>query len=446
MISVQDHYDALLRQRLESLTESHKDYWSFKGISHRKYSHGLFYYPAMMVPQVARAILNEICAVHPEIETVGDPFVGSGTVLTEVMSRRLDFVGTDINPLAILLCRVKSGPFYIDSLKTKALTINKYIDDDHSRSIDVDFPNRNKWFPPETQIALSRIRRAILKEKSRWARRFFWIGLAEAVRFSSNSRTSTVKLHMRPADEIADRRCDVIGLYRKAILRNLKYFEAQANLLNEIGALKAGRYNGRIDVLFGDTRHIESGCKVDIIITSPPYGDNLSTVTYGQYSYLPLQWLDLADIDPAADSSYLKSTHEIDTRSLGGSRRVSRLKHNDLVDKSPSLNECLSYLESLPPDRVSRVLAFFRDVDACLPVILKSLRPGGLMIWVLGNRNVGNRRVPFSDILSELLTEQGVTILYEFNRRISSKRMALKNSITNTMTKEAILVMRKASK
>jgi hypothetical protein len=111
--------DERVRARLAALTSTDRDYWSFEGDSRREHGHGLFQYPAMMVPQVARSVLEQACMVHPEIERVGDPFAGSGTILTESMLRGLSFSGTDINPLAILLCRVKSGPFFVDALAEK---------------------------------------------------------------------------------------------------------------------------------------------------------------------------------------------------------------------------------------------------------------------------------------------------------------------------------------
>ena len=70
MIAIQDRpdfVDNLLRQRLKSLTEKNEDYWSFKGNSRREYGHGMFQYPAMMVPQVVEAILKQACSVHPDI-------------------------------------------------------------------------------------------------------------------------------------------------------------------------------------------------------------------------------------------------------------------------------------------------------------------------------------------------------------------------------------------
>ena len=75
---------------------------------------------------------------------------------------------------------------------------------------------------------------------------------------------------------------------------------------------------------------------------------------------------------------------------------------------------------------------------------MSSVRPGGLLVWTLGNRNVGGRRVPLDTILSELLESRNVTMLLKLGRRISSKRMAFKNNIADTMRSEAILVMRKA--
>lgn len=107
MITSTPNKDELLRKRLVEMAHSDRDYWSFKGNSRREHGHGLFQYPAMMVPQMAQTILEQICEVHPEVERVEDPFVGSGTILTETMLRGRHFSGTDVNPLAVLLCKVK---------------------------------------------------------------------------------------------------------------------------------------------------------------------------------------------------------------------------------------------------------------------------------------------------------------------------------------------------
>lgn len=444
MIAVQNHHDAMLRRGFDLLTEADKDYWSFKGNSRREYGHGMFQYPAMMVPQVVEAILKQACAVHPDIERVGDPFSGSGTIMTESMMRGLAFSGTDINPLAVLLCRVKSGPFFIDALKDKAEELFARIDEDGRWAVEASFPNRDKWFGREVQIALSKVRRAIREENGLWARRFFWVALAETARATSNSRTSTFKLHIRTQEDIKKRSCDPMETFRKALERNIQHYEEQATKLSESGQLVRGRYQQEIAVSLADVRKVKDHAEVDIVVTSPPYGDNATTVPYGQYSYLPLQWVDLWDIGGDIDADCLASTHEIDTRSLGGSKRVKKEESDYMKDRSPAFRNYIKSLDEQPRDRALRVTAFFRDLDGCLCPILKGLRPGGLMVWTLGNRKVGGKRVPLDRILADLLQAHHATLLCKLTRRISSKRMAPKNNIAETMSSETILVMRKA--
>lgn len=437
--------DDRLKTRLARLTETDADYWSFKTNSRREHGHGLFQYPAMMVPQVARAVLKEACKVHPKIDSVGDPFAGSGTILTESMLKGLAFTGTDINPLAILLCRVKAGPFFVDALDDKSTHILAQIEADSRTAMEANFPNRDKWFQRDVLISLSRIRRAILSEESAWARRFFWICLADTVRLTSNSRTSTFKLHIRAAEEIEKRDSDPIAVFRKAVTRNLQHMRDATECLADADYLNRGHYCGEVNIVLGDTRRIEPTGLCDIILTSPSYGDNATTVPYGQYSYLALQWMELSDIDPHIDLDILRSTCEIDSRSLGGSKRVDAAELESLVDRSRSLKLYLEKLRTQPPDRAKRVTAFFRDLDSCFPPILRSLRPGGLMAWTLGNRKVGGKRVPLDKILSELLEDHNAQLLIKMSRKISSKRMAPKNSVAETMSSESILVMRKAA-
>ncbi len=437
--------DRVLKSRFARLTHEDRDYWSFVSSTQRRHNHGLFQYPAMTVPELPGAVMDQIIAVHPEINRILDPFVGSGTVLTESMVRGLSFIGNDVNPLAILLCRVKAGPFIIDELKEQSLkAIGRVIQDKRS-SIDVDFVNIRKWFPHEAQIVLSRIRRAIIREEKICVRRFLWLGLAEAARLASNSRTSTFKLHIRSEENRENRNCDVLELFKKAIFRNLQHMNDQANYLEKSGFIRDGSYIRKIRLVLGDTRKLKQRLLSDVVITSPPYGDNSSTVPYGQYSYLPLQWVQLTDIDEEAGMEYLRSTHEIDARSLGGSRRGIKSKLDLLLDISPSFRKYMRLLHNEPNDRANRVIAFIGDLDACIKPILRQLRPGGLMVWIIGNRKVGGNRLPLDQILPELLARHDVAMVCRSSRRIPSKRMALKNNIADTMSRESILVMRKGN-
>src|SRR5260370_736985 len=58
-----------------------------------------------MIPQIANRLIQERSSVG---DTVLDPFCGSGTVLTEALILGRNGVGSDINPLAHLIAKVKT--------------------------------------------------------------------------------------------------------------------------------------------------------------------------------------------------------------------------------------------------------------------------------------------------------------------------------------------------
>ena len=79
------------------------------GVNVRPNLHGLLQYPAMMVPHMQGDIIDAVLSDKGGRCRVLDPFVGSGTVMTEALMRNLDFTGIDINPLAALVCEAKAA-------------------------------------------------------------------------------------------------------------------------------------------------------------------------------------------------------------------------------------------------------------------------------------------------------------------------------------------------
>ncbi|MCA9686746.1 MAG: hypothetical protein KC457_31560, partial [Myxococcales bacterium] len=69
-------------------------------------THGFHAYPARMHPKLARVALTEL-RPGPDAEVL-DPFCGSGTVIVEAMVAGWHALGSDLDPLALRLARVKS--------------------------------------------------------------------------------------------------------------------------------------------------------------------------------------------------------------------------------------------------------------------------------------------------------------------------------------------------
>jgi hypothetical protein len=380
-----------------------------------------------------------------------DPFVGSGTALAEAMMLGLDFVGVDINPLAVLLCKTKAGPFYTDALERASERVLDAARADISRAIELKWEGWKKWFRSDVAIALSRLRRAIRAEPLLSNRRFLWVALAETVRLTSNSRTSTVKLHVRPQEERDNRKIDAVGSFDEILGENLERFKDQRDALDEAGLLDCGRYTGKVAIHLHDVsagiRPTDDVGPCSILLTSPPYGDNVTTVPYGQHAFLPLQWIDFKDIDPAADDSFLASTHAIDAKSLGAPRTGALEDVEVLRAISPVLDGILTKLAPQPRDRAQRVAAFWRDMNTSIESILSGMEPQGLMGWTVGNRSVGGFEIPMDAILRELLEHRNCAFVTKLDRAIPNcrKRMASRNSVASTMSRELVLVMRAPS-
>ncbi|MEV7408909.1 hypothetical protein AB0O04_13575 [Streptomyces althioticus] len=436
---VEEELASKLRERATSTPE----FWSFSGRSRREAGHGIFAYPAMMVPQLQGALLEDVKAVDPAVASVIDPFMGSGTVMLESASRGLSFSGTDINPLAVLLATVKSQVHDSEQLTRVRQRIALRVTEDTSDEIEVEFHNRDKWFRADVTRDLSKLKRAISAERSKAMRQAFWVAMAETIRLVSNSRTSTVKLHSYSVDEIDARQIDTIGTFLRISASLIEQLRDQAETLSR-GFRK--NPNLRISCSVGDARNMpakKNRAAADILMTSPPYGDNVTTVTYGQHSYLPLQWIDCSDV-PGMRQELLENTRSIDSLSLGGKLKGALTWADELRDKSPAFAHCLEQLQAHPRNAQLRFVGFVHDLDQSLDAITAQLRSNAWMFWTLGERKISGVRVPTVAIVRDLLAFRGSRHVETLERKIpgGSKRMAFRNASVETMNTESILVMR----
>lgn len=443
--------DKKLVERIDELSKADRKIWNAPKHNRRDNVHGFFQYPAMMVPVVQKEIIDAVLFVRPEINTMFDPFMGSATSIVAAMQCGLNCFGQDINPLAVLLSKVKTGGYYYDSFKKRAEVVIATARKSKSEKIVSNFKGRDKWFKKSVSIELSRLVQAIRKEDSINARRLFWVTLAETVRLTSNDRTSTFKLHVRNKAEIRARNISPIEIFELLIGKNISDIESHSTILKERGLLQRGLYKNTISISLLDSlskvkqpNSIDGG--FDLLVSSPPYGDNKTTIPYGQHAYLPLQWIDLHDIEQKVSNDLLRTQLEIDSRSLGGTLKKYSINEVDILfDKSPTLEKTIKQLGGDHSDKVRKVFNFIFDFDKSLDLIVKSVKTNGYFVWTIGNRNVGNMEIKNDKILIELMSSRGAKLVKVINRKILNKRMALRNDTSTTMNKEKILIFRKES-
>lgn len=407
--------------------------------------HRFFQYPAMMVPLSQEAVIGLVSRFLPSDVNMIDPFMGSSTSLIIGMQYGFKCFGQDINPLAILISKVKTGLLDDCSFLKGYKSIIQFINKDSSNKVDVNFQNINKWFTNDVQIELSKLRRAIVNLRNIEVRRFFWIVLAETIRITSNDRTSTYKLHQRTIEDIEKRKLSPIIEFSKISNRSIEDIKLFKNKLKAKNLITRNRYTKNINISWGDScKEINTCLKYNLLVSSPPYGDNHTTVFYGQHAYLPLQWIALDDIDKNLNHEFLRTTQEIDRISLGGMIDHDVIEKKDsLFQKTNTLRDFYFSINESDRRKVNKSIAFYTDFDKTLDNILEKLERNAFLIWTIGNRHVAKKELRNDSILIELLENKGIKLISEVERDILFKRMPSRNNISNTMSKEKILVFKK---
>ena len=403
------------------------DEWDFRSYRTKTYTHGFHTYPAMFIPQVARKLIQVFSS---EGETVCDIFCGSGTTLVESSLLNRNSIGIELNPLAVLIAKVKTTPIDPQTLTNSLKLILDFYKKIKNAS-PPKFTNIDFWFSEAAINDLTKLKQAICNISEENIRNFFSVCFSEVVRIVSFTRHKEFKLFRDKNKLQKSFRPNVINEFIKM---------CENNILGMKEYIADVVPNANVKIILGDSTK-DNGIpanSIDFIITSPPYGDSRTTVAYGQFSRLPAQWLDLL---PA----HIK---DIDKELLGGKNNINL--NDSILDLSETLRMSIKVISEKDKERAKDVLSFYIDLYKALIQAHKILRPKRYFCLIVGNRTVKELVLKTDEIICELGDKIGFVSQGILYRNIPNKRMPLKNSPTNepgktgfTMQKESIVLLKK---
>ena len=393
------------------------EYFDFKNTPASIGIYGIHPYPAMFHFLVVRELIKRF---SKEGEYVLDPFMGSGVVAGECLISGRNFIGYDINPLAILISKVRTTPIQSKILLETLEDISESFRD--KKPEIVEFPNIHYWFDDDVIKNLSRLRQAIFTIKNNKVTDFFKVVFSETVRRVSRIRYNEFKL-LRRKDENDNK--DVLKIFRELSLKNIGLL---TDFYRKFAPIKI--------TLKLEERNIINGIplkdnSIDLVITSPPYGDSRTTVAYGQFSRLSLKWLGLEE--------------NIDKASLG-----AKLKDISFDLPSPLLYEFIERIKDIDKKRAKEVFSFYNDLYNSIQIIAKKVKSTGYVCFVVGNRRVKGLELPTDEISADFFKHHGFEHQITIIRAISNKRMPIENAPSNikgrkdfTMRNEYIVILKK---
>lgn len=400
--------------------------WTYRSADTKQVTHGIHPYPAMMIPQVAQRLIH---TYSRRGALLFDPYCGTGTTLLEGLLAGATAIGTDLNPLARLIARVKTTPINIVALNREIARFPCVVP--HTDFPVAEVPNANYWFSAKVQRDLSAIRQHIDGIDDAKVADVFRVAFSQTVRKASWTRQSEFKLYRMSTGQMDKHKPDSFALMLQ-ILSEIR--QALVSLNQKVGSSKAvlPAVCG-FNTVSGIPRTTIAPNSIHLIVTSPPYGDSRTTVAYGQFCRLSSQWLGYEEAS------------RVDNMLLGGG----------IVDKLPKfgvrkLDGVISNIARVDERRAREVASFFEDYRTSIGCVGSATAKGGYACYVVGNRTVKSQTVPTAETTAAFFEENGFKTIDICCRKIPNKRMPSANSPSNipgkvgqTMTTEQIVVCQK---
>jgi len=235
-------------------------------------SHGAFRYFGKFPPPVARYLIEQLSEPG---EIVIDPMCGSGTTGVEslLLDRRAAL--SDVNPLAVLISKVKTQPIEVDELSeagSRILSAYKPLSPNGAAFTPVGLRNPDHWFLPETSDSLRGLRALIELEEETVVRDALWVAFASTVRRASRATTQQGRLFL----DVDSALSDVTSFFEKRI-------RLLADCLQWLGSVTPD-----VTVDCSDVRESVSTSPAQLLILHPPY---FNSYRYSAVNSLELAWL-----------------------------------------------------------------------------------------------------------------------------------------------------------
>jgi DNA modification methylase len=418
------------RRRLRELLKSNLEFHE-QNSNHA--THDFHAFPAKFPPQLPRVFINELTLPG---ENVLDPMMGSGTTLVESIAAERVAVGFDIDPLAVLISKVKTTPL----TAVRALQKGQEVADNAKRSLGLSRPTLQRqiensfdedtrqfldyWFSNDTQIELMALKLEIEKVKDPALRRFLQLSFSAVIITKSGGVSLAWDLaHTRPHKH----RQGKSKSYRPAIQDFVRRISRNAAGLDSFPRNKCdalARAGNAEQLPLPDE-------SVDLLFTSPPYASN--AIDYMRASKFSLVWFGF-DIPGL---SLLRS------RYIGG-ESTREFEMELLPPRTSALVERITIKSK---KRGLALRRYYSEMTRVLRETNRILKPDRAAVFVVGSAIMGGIDSEAHHCLGEIGSGIGLDLVEIGVRRLDRNRRMMpvtatastKSQIENRMHEEYIV-------
>lgn len=358
--------------------------------------HRIHAYPAKFPAFIPTKALQFAQEQGLKVRRVADIFCGCGTVAFEARRGNIDFWGCDINPVATLIARTKSGSFDTNLLTQYFTAIAATVKGASTKTSLTETARErlDYWYSAEQFQSLARLLNAINKivpPRSRY-RAFFHCAFSSILKATSRWLTKSIKPQVDPLKKPVD----AWGAFAK-----------QFEMMKSAFQQSTWKQSSAAKILTANFLKLESAPRdVDLLITSPPY---VTSYEYADLHQLSSLWLGYAsDYRDLRKGSIGSTQHELDfNREINRLNTVGFRVVFGLFDRDRSIARSTAN--------------YFLDMQAVSRRCYDLLRRKGLALFVIGDTEYKGVRIDNAAHLAESLLRGGFPSVRVAKRKMSGK-------------------------
>lgn len=368
-------------------------------------AHKIHSFPAKFPPQLPRKFIS---ALTEPGDIVLDPMAGSGTSVLEAFLLGRQAIGLDVDPLAILLSKVKKQTYNESLLRTSARTIITEAYKASTLSPEMIWVSRKDefdsktcefldyWFSKEVQVELLSLQRQINKISDSKARDFFKLIFSSVIITKTGGVSFAVDLaHTRP-----HRARTVFARNGQLILGEDNGNQNKKHLTKKLRS-PIEEFKKKFDVSvkwtvenppkailpitsYGNAQNlpVESN-SVDLIVTSPPYASN--AIDYMRAHKFSLVWFGYP-----IDELTLKRKAYIGSEGTYSGTPV------ELPD---NVQNVIAKVDKKSKSKSSSLQRFYSEMLLVIREMYRVLKPGKAAIVVVGNSMLAGENAKVEECL-----------------------------------------------
>ena len=400
--------------------------------------HSFHRYYGKLIPAIPRAFIREFTK---EGQWVLDPFSGSGTTALETKFLNRNFVGIEINPLSVLMIKVKINNYNTNFLQSIFNDLLILYEKDNKPVREENKPfcvNRDHWFKDFVQNDLLKLQRNIdkavckhvgEKEKQKYID-FFTLCISAIVKQVSNADT----MHVFPGISKRMRRLEAEGKIHINVLETFK--RAVNKRIKWAGEIKCNKCKN--DIIFGDSTEINLKKyynKIDLIVTNPPY---ISSVRYAETLKLELYWM-----------QYLKSQKDysdLSTSMIGNDHiPINKCKEINITGYK-CIDEYIKNMFKVDKKQAEVLFEYFTSMEKVIENISKCVKRNGKVVIKISDSKIRKTAIPTGKLLTEMGKKYNFELLDVFNDKINDNSRSLllsRNTYSDIIVEDNIVIWQK---